>query len=190
MKKLHFLIVLFVFIVGCETTNQKAVNSFKYDSQNNTYEHENSGFLFPPSIGEFERGNNIKNYDSAGNNISVPYNFITKKQKIAGTVFVYPGMKEYAITPVPKFGETPNWFFEKHYIEVKDAIVEAYRARLLSEQDFNLNRSLIDNQGKKAVFEYDAINGETVHSHLYLFPYKGWLVKYRFTYPSKYDDMA
>jgi hypothetical protein len=38
--------------------------------------------------------------------------------------------------------------------------------------------------GRKAVFQYDAVNGETVTTLLYLFAHKGWLIKYRITYPS------
>jgi hypothetical protein len=48
---------------------------------------------------------------------------------------------------------------------------------------------LLNPTGKKGVFEWDTVSGETVLSHLYLFTHKGWLVKYRFTYPSKYNSV-
>ncbi len=185
-----FLFMLAILMAGCVTTNPKSINPLVFNAQDNSYTHDKSDFLFPPSIGNFKRGNDIQQHDTAGNNISVPYNLITNNQKIVGTVFVYPGMKEYAITPIPKFGQTPDWFFNKHYDEVKSSIFDYYRARLISEADFKLTRSIIENKGKKAIFEWDVVNGETVYSHLYLFAHKGWLIKYRFTYPSKFDDLV
>ncbi len=181
-------VTLVLILTGCKTTQSNLDQPFIFNSQEDTYTHNNSDFVFPSKVGEFKRKNDFKQYDSSGHNIAVSYNLITNEQKAAGTVYVYPGMREYAITPIPKFGQTPNWFFEKHYDEVKTAIIDDKEARLLSENNFYLNRSLMENKGKKAVFEYDAENGETVLSQLYLFAHKGWLIKYRFSYYSKFAD--
>jgi len=167
-----------------------SVRSLSFNDQTNTYTHEASKFAFPASIGRFQRDNNIRFYDETGNNFSVPYNFVTPEEKVVGTVYIYPSIRDYSITLIPKFGQTPEWFLKKHYDEAKTSIVNAYRARLLSESKYILNRYLFNAKGKKAVFEWDTVGGEMVLSHLYLFAHKGWLIKYRFTYPSKYNDVT
>jgi hypothetical protein len=96
-------------------------------------------------------------------------------------------MKDYSITPIPKLGQTPEWFLKQEYDGAKSAIIGKYQAHVKSESEIWLNRSLLNPTGKKGVFEWDTVGGETVFSQLYLFSHKGWLVKYRFTFPSKYN---
>ncbi|MFZ2444786.1 MAG: hypothetical protein WAW37_00370 [Syntrophobacteraceae bacterium] len=146
--------------------------------------------MFPASIGKFQRDDGIKFYDETGNDLSVPYNLVTANERVVGTVYVYPSLRDYSITPIPKPGQTPDWFLQKHYDDVKAHLIEKYRARVLSETAYSMDRSLFNARGRKAVFELDTAGGETVLSHLYLFAHKGWLVKYRFTYPSRYNHVV
>jgi hypothetical protein len=93
------------------------------------------------------------------------------------------------MTRIPKLGQTPEWFFNREHNGAKTAIIKSYQARFLSESEYRINRSFLNPTGKKGVFEWDTIGGETVFSHLYLFAHGKWLVKYRFTYPSKYHTI-
>ena len=186
---IYLIILSFCFFAGCVTTKSSSSRSLSFNDQTNTYSHEASEFAFPASIGRFQRDNHIRFYDDTGNNFSVPYNLVTPNEKVVGTVYIYPSLREYSLTPIPKFGQTPEWFLKEHYNGAKAEIAETYRARLLSENTYSINRSLFNAKGNKAVFEWDTVGGETVLSHLYLFAHKGWLVKYRFTYPSKYDQI-
>jgi hypothetical protein len=154
------------------------------------YTHQNSGFSFPSNIEQFKRGSDIQFYDEAGNNFSVPYNVDTSNEKVIGTVYVYPGLKDYNVFPIPKLGQTPEYFIKEQYEGAKQSIIERYRARVLSEENVRNKQSLLNPTGKKGTFEYDAVNGETVKSLLYLFAHNGWIVKYRFTYPSKFDAVV
>lgn len=175
-----------LLIGGCVTT-KTGTKSLVFDAPRNVYTHEQSGFSFPPMIGRFDRGDDIRFYNEAGNDFSIPYNLITANEKAIGTIYIYPSLSDYSITPVPKFGQTPDWFIKERYDEAKNSIINRYRAKVLSESEYKLNRSLLNPSGKKGIFEWDSIGGETVFSHLYLFTHRGWLVKYRFTYPSKHN---
>jgi len=175
-----------LLLVGCITT-QTRTNSLAFDASQNVYTHAQSGFSFPSSIGRFQRDNDIRFYNEAGTDFSVPYNYITQDEKVVATIYIYPSLRDYSITPIPKLGQTPEWFLKERYDEAKNSIINMYRARTLSESEYRLSRSLLNPTGKKGIFEWDTVSGETVYSHLYLFTHKGWLVKYRFTYPSKYD---
>jgi hypothetical protein len=179
------VVLLLLLLAGC--ISKTGTKSLLFDSSRNVYTHEQSGFSFPPAIGRFERDKDIKFYDDTGNDFSVPYNLITSEEKAIATIYIYPSLRDYSITPVPKLGQTPDWFLKQRYDEAKTSIINTYHARVLSESDYRIYRSLLNPSGKKAIFEWDTVGGETVFSHLYLFTHRGWLVKYRFTYPSKYN---
>lgn len=185
-KIVSLIVVSLLLLGGCVTTKH-GTKSLVYDTTIDVYTHEQSGFSFPPAIGRFQRGNGIKFYDEVGNNFSVPYNLVTSEEKAVATIYIYPSLRDYSITPIPKLGQTPDWFFKERYDEAKTSIINMYRARVLSDGEYHLNRSWLNPNGKKGVFEWDTIGGETALSHLYLFTHKGWLVKYRLTYPSKYN---
>ncbi|MBI5493347.1 MAG: hypothetical protein HY893_10510 [Deltaproteobacteria bacterium] len=184
---MKFKISIFIFLLlltGCVAA--KPGNRYLvYDAKLDNFTHEQSGFSFPSSIGRFKRdSDSVEFYDESGINFSV--NYYIANEAIA-TIYIYPSLREYSITPIPKFGQTPDWFLNKHYDEIKTVIINEYRARVLSEGEYKLNRSLLNPNGKRGAFEYDTVSGETVFTHLFLFAYKGWLVKYRFSYPSKYN---
>jgi hypothetical protein len=169
---------------GCLTTPETRTNGLRFDVESGAYVHESSGFHFPQSVGSFERTSDINQYDEAGRDVSVGYGIREAARQAAVTVYVYPALRDYSLTPIPKFGSTPEWFMTKRYEEAKRAIIETYRARLLTESDIRPPQAGFRDMGRKAVFQYDAVNGETVTTLLYLFAHKGWLIKYRITYPS------
>lgn len=185
--KMKLLIVLpLLLLTGCITPRSSS-KSLIFNSAQDVYIHQNTRFSFPGKIGKFKRDNDIRFYDEAGNNFSVPYNLDTPDEKAIGTIYIYPGLKDYNVFPIPKLGQTPEYFIKEQYEGAKESIIERYRARVISEEDIRINRSMLNPSGKRGIFEYDAVNGETVKSLLYLFAHNGWIVKYRFTYPSKFD---
>jgi len=174
------LLVLLPCLVACVPAST-GTKSLVLDASRDVLVHEQSGFSFPSSIGRFQRASDTKFYGETGNNFSVPYSLISAEEKVVATIYIYPGLKDYSVTPIPKLGQTPEWFLQKEYDQAKSAIIEAYRARQVSEEPYRISRSLLNPTGKKGVFEWDTVGGETVLSHLYLFAHRGWLVKYRFT---------
>jgi len=177
-----------LLLTSC-VASKTGTKSLLFDASRDVYTHEQSGFTFPSTIGRFQRNADIKFYNETGNNFSVPYNIAITAEKVVGTIYIYPSLRDYSITPIPKLGQTPEWFINKHYDGAKNSIINMYRARVLSESEYRLSNSLLNPNGRKGIFEWDTVGGETVLSHLYLFAHKGWLVKYRFTYPSKFNAM-
>jgi len=183
--KMAFLIAAsLLLLAGCITT--QGAKSVAYDSAADIYTHTPSGFSFPLAIGHFQR-DDFKFYNKEGTDLSFTYNLVSPEEKVVGTLYVYPSLREYAVAPVPKFGQTPDWFFNQHYDEIRNDIIDMYQAQVISESGYPLDRSLLNPDGKKLVIEIDTIGGETLFSHLYLFAHQGWFVKYRFTYPSKHN---
>ncbi len=187
--RITFLIfVSFVLLAGCIITKPPG-RLLVHDNTQDVYIHKQSGFLFPSAIGSFKRdSNSVIFYDESGNDFSVPYNLVASDGKAAATIYISYSLQDYSIAPIPKFGQTPDWFLKDSYNGAKNSIMKMYNARLLSEGEVPLNRSLLNPNGKRGAFEWDTVSGETVYSHLYLFAHKGWLVKYRFSYPSKYHS--
>ena len=185
-----FMVLSLLLLSGCITTRSISSKSLVFNSAQDIYLHENSGFSFPAKIENFRRDKDIKFFDEAGNNFSVPYNLDTQNEKAIGTIYVYPSLKDYNVFPIPKLGQTPEYFLKEQYEGAKKSIIERYQARVISENEVRINRSMLNPSGRKGIFEYDAVNGETVTSQLYLFAHKGWLVKYRFTYPSKFEAVV
>jgi hypothetical protein len=123
-------------------------------------------------------------FDDDGRNVAVWYGIREAARQAVATVYVYPALREYSLTPIPKLGSTPEWFMTKEYEGVKGTIIEVKRARFITEGDIRPPQTSFRDMAKRAVFEYDTVNGETFTSLLYLFTHKGWFIKYRITYLS------
>ena len=112
-------VILMLLLSSC-IPSKSGTKSLALDTTRNTYTHEQSGFFFPPTVGRFLRDNDIKFYNDRGNNFSVPYNLVATEEKCVGTIYIYPSLKDYSITPIPKFGQTPAWFLKERYDEAKN----------------------------------------------------------------------
>ena len=178
-------VAILLAICGCPTITAGR-KSLAFDASHNLYRHEASGFSFPAIVGRFHRHPDISFYDESGNNFSVQYYLLTAEERVVLSVFIYPSLRDYSLFPIPALGQTPEWFLKYHFDGAKDAVIKSYNATLISESEYRIGRSLLNPIGKRAVFEWNTETGETLLSHLYLFTHKGWLVKYRFTFLSKY----
>jgi len=136
------------------------------------------------------KSNNTKQYDEDGNDVSVGYYLDgeEKYKKAVATVYVYPALREYAITPIPKFGSTPEKFINDHFEEIKGSIIERNHSVLINEEVIYVGGPLEKLKGRKATLKYKALNGENVIDYAYLFVKNGWFVSFRFTSPEKYSN--
>jgi len=141
-------------------------------------------------VGEFKRVEDLHFYDDTGNNFSASYNFSTPEFFAACTVYVYPLITDDSSNRPSGAKEDEELILRNHYNELKSGLVSMYRARLFWDASYELPRHSFTAKGKKAIFEFEGQDGQVALSHLYLFIYKDRFVKYRFTYPSEYNDIA
>ncbi|MEM5787049.1 MAG: hypothetical protein AAGU11_06995 [Syntrophobacteraceae bacterium] len=188
--KWSIIVCLLSVVFGCVSTKPRTGGFNAVDSTVPVYSHQPSGFLFPQAVARFMRDKEIKFYDKDGKDISVPYNLVTPEEKVAGTIYIFPSLKDFSVFPVPQLGKTPDWFLQRHYDGAKAVIIQKYGARTLSDSEYRINRSILNPTGRKGVFEWDTIGGEILRSQLYVFSHHGWFVKYRFTYPSRHSSKA
>jgi hypothetical protein len=153
----------------------QAGEAFVYDKQTDSLTHVNSGFVFPFSVGEFEGGEGVKQYDPSGNDVSVPCNFVKDDEFIAVTVYVYA-------IPAPKPGQDLEAVLQDHFASLKAEIQGTYKgARVTAEGDFVVR----EKKGRRAAFQLTFPNATSPStSELYLLLHKNWFVKYRVSYPT------
>jgi hypothetical protein len=174
-RKIHFrsfFIISTLFVWGMLSAFSYANDPFVFDKNTNTLKHVNSGFVFPYTVGGFAGGDDIRQYDTSGNDVSVPYNLVRGDDFIAVTVYVYSA-------PAPGPDRNASDILNEHFEGLKMEILTTYKGSLSSEDKLNLKGMA----GRKAAFKIELM-GDT-ESELYLFIYKGWFIKYRISYPGK-----
>jgi len=184
MKKIFGLIVAFCLFAGCAAATATSPDFSSVNKKSETIVHKGSKFVFPVSIGAFQRSGDLHLYDDTGDNFSASYNIDAPDFRAACTVYVYPAPSKDS----PE--KTDESLLKDHYGEVKAAIISIYKARLFWDATYELPRRSATAKGKKAIFEMETPEGDTTLSHLYIFVHKGRFVKYRFTYPSEANDIV
>lgn len=157
-----------------------------------TYVHASSRFSFPERIGTFRRVE-IRKYDQEGRDIGVGYN---SPSPVVMTVYVYPGPKDFALTPAAKSMSASEVVLDSHFRGCEHAVLKEHPdAKLLGEARCKLVQGRQEFEGRKAVFSMQYRYGMTSQpsvSELYVFviePGTKFLltgrqfVKYRATYP-------
>jgi len=177
IKRLFALPTLLVLVLVLLASPCSANEVLVFDKSTNTLKHVNSGFVFPFMVGDFAGGDDIRQYDASGNDISVPYNLIRGNDFIAVTVYVYA-------VPSPAPGRNTNDILNEHFEDIKKEILTTYKGSLSSEDKIKIKGMA----GRKAAFKIEFM-GDT-ESELYLFIYKGWFIKYRISYPGKSASFA
>lgn len=181
------LLLLCGLFCGCETTNPA-----RRESSSPDFVHEFSKFSFPESVGAFHRVN-IRKYDQQGRDVGVGYN---SQLPIASTVYVYPGPKDFALTPSPKLADVSEALLEQHLQSCKHDIVRNHPdAKLLTEGPFKITQGSNQFTGKQASFSINyrfGIQAQEAVTELYVFLLEPstkffvtdrQFVKYRITYP-------
>ena len=198
MTKRVLAIVACGLICGCETTNTTHQDS-AHQSNSSTFVHSFTKFSFPESVGPFRRVN-IQKYDREGRDVGVGYDSSTP---VAGTVFVYPGAKDFALLPSPKLEKVSELLLVHHYEACKQDVFRAHTdAKLIGEGLCTLIQGNNQFEGKKAVFsmsyKFGFASRESI-SELYVFLIEPnvkfllterYFVTYRITYPADSKSQA
>jgi len=175
--KLCLLAIIYLLACGIFTTTAGADDAFVFDTSTNKLKHINSGCLFPFRVGDFEAGDDIRQYNPQGTDVSFPYNLFKENTYVAATVYIYAA-------PAPEPGRTEGDILNEHFEWLKTEILETYKGSFASEGKISLKGLA----GRKAVFKIQ-LQGET-ESEVYLFTHNGWFIKYRISYPAKTADVT
>jgi hypothetical protein len=142
----------------------------------------------------------IHKYDLKGKDIGVGYN---SPSPITMTVYVYPGPKDFAITPVPKSMSASEQVLEQHFKICKQEVMTGNpNVELLGEAKCKVVQGGHGFEGRKAVFSMSYDFGGVLQasiSELYVFVMEPGVkflltdrqfVKYRATYPEAKRSQA
>lgn len=184
MKAISFLLstvlVLGLFVTGCIKNTPIGQSSTVSTDSSTDYKMPASGFVFPLNVARLDRGE-TKQYDSAGQDVSVGYNSAHPDIKI--TTYVY-------IIPTRQPAET----LSKHFLFCKSEVVRMRSsARLLSDGPVKVKIGTDTQPGMHAQYTYaeDLFgSSQEVLSEVYLFTYNGWFVLYRITYPKSDESIC
>lgn len=181
-------VIAVLLVAGCQTTQQsKGLNPA--EPAQTSVSHPFSGMRFPERVGAFRQGE-INRYDREGRDMSVAYNLPRLGSAVAGTVYIYPAPINVAVFPIPKVGEAPEWFVEKHTEEIKNQIKRHHaEAEVVSEEAVSIKQASKVQKGRRVLFQYtgDTPYGpQTFLSEMLLFTHGKWFIKYRFTYLRDY----
>ena len=152
-----------------------------------------SGMAFPPTVGVFHRAR-IHQYDEAGRDVSVGYEYRAASGRIAAMVYVYPapGLASTAsagTVPPAARADLMRREFEARKREILSIMPDA---TLVAEGDAVLRQGAVSYAGRKAEFRLERVfsgKRRRLASELYVFGYVGgkWIVKYRFSHPAELD---
>jgi hypothetical protein len=152
-----------------------------------------SEMAFPPTVGAFRRAR-IHQYDEAGRDVSVGYEYRTAGGRIAAMVYVYPApglasTDSSGAVPAAARAGLMRREFEARKREILSIMPDA---RLVAEGDAVLRQGAASFAGRKAEFMLERVfsgKRRRLASELYIFGYVGgkWIVKYRFSHPAELD---
>jgi hypothetical protein len=195
MKLFKFItaIMMLLPILGCPTTSPHYLEQPKVIDTAGPFIHEKSGMTFPQTVNDFRRSS-IRRYDAEGFDMSVGYDLFDSSRAIASTVYIYPAPQLVSIgSPVKVVASARANLCRGEFEGRKQEIVQAHPgAKLIGEKDVSLVQAGVIYTGKMATFEYEDIfinQRQTIEGRVYLFCYVSdkWVVKYRFSYPKRFD---
>lgn len=140
------------------------------------YEHSASGLQFPERVGAFHRAE-INQFDRAGLDVGVGYNYEEADASVAFTVYVRGPL-------VLENGESASL---GHQFFIERNVIRQYHQDALEvwSQEVEISDSQRTLPGYAAEFHYNDLFNfarRDVVSFLYLFDRDGWVIKYRITY--------
>ena len=134
--------------------------------------HAPSGMRFPIQVEGFQRDGMAK-YDDQGDDVSVGYHRLDEQMAMMATVYIYP---------THRYGGMDSQFGE-----ARDAVLRNRKgSELLAEGDMQIFQRGEYRNGRRAHFLVRDPKGDRplVVSHLFLFEYGPWFIKYRATFPA------
>ncbi len=152
-----------------------------------------SEMAFPPTVGAFIRAR-IHQYDEAGRDVSVGYEYRTAGGRIAATIYVYPAPSlTSAGSPDSVVAAARARLMEQEFeVRKREIMSVTPDAKLAAEGEAVLRQGPVRYAGRRAAFILERVfSGQRrrLASDLYIFGYVGgrWIVKYRFSYPAEFD---
>jgi hypothetical protein len=160
-------------------------------SRTGTYIHSASRMTYPPAVGRFTR-TYLRQYDDAGYDVSVGYEFRSSHGRIVATVYVYPAPSVVGSPSGDEAtirAELTDREFRARQLEILQATPGA---KLIGEGNATLTQGAVRYTGKKAEYRLERLfsdQRQQLGSELYLFCFVGgrWTLKYRFSYPVAFD---
>jgi hypothetical protein len=156
--------------------------------------HAESGILFPETVNGFARGE-IRTYDSAEQDVSAGYDLGDAEDPIAITVYVYPAAKLISFGSDADFVESMRrTLADATFEDVKKAIIAGHPdAWLVSEEEAVLQLRGESLYGRSGKFKYRQRFGHQVEaamSHVEVYSFGKWLIKFRVTHPFRSEEKA
>jgi hypothetical protein len=168
-------------LLGCPSVTPPGVLAIRSDGP---WEHPASGLRFPEQVASYQRVV-INQYDAAGTNVGVGYNYESLAASVAFTVYVRPPL-------TLESGATASL---AEQFDIERQVIHAHHAG--GDEAWVHEASAVTERGsvpaKAAEYRYDqefSDGRRPVVSQLYLFDRDGWFVKYRVTFAKAQEERA
>jgi hypothetical protein len=166
------LLLTLALLVSLLTYPLRAANPFE-TLPDGGLRHTFSGFIFPKSIGDFERVN-TKRYNEEGSDVSAGYNV---GSTIVATVYAYPAP-----------ADTSTESFAREWASKRGEVFQVrHDVKALSEAEANVVQEGKTFTGRRALFSFrDSFVGgieRDLKSQLLVFRDGAVFIEYRITYP-------
>lgn len=188
-----FWAIISVSLLGCTTMKTKPLSSPQPINEVGIYQHTKSGFIFPNTIGSFQRSQ-LNRYDEDGLDVSAGYDLAALGGGVAATIYIYPSPQILSIGSGPEVVATTRGLLsEREFSGIKQSILQAHPgATTIHSGRTDTQQGGKTYQGYVAEFEFSgsfAGRPQLLRSQFYMFTYVDgkWTVKYRFTYPARLD---
>ena len=158
--------------------SQKADGGDAHERPDRDLSHAPSGMRFPMLVEGFQR-DGMARYDDQGDDVSVGYHRLDEQMAMMATVYIYP---------THRYGGMDSQFGE-----ARDAVLRNRKgSELLAEGDMQIFQRGEYRNGRRAHFLVRSPEGDRplVVSHLFLFEYGPWFIKYRATFPADQHEVC
>lgn len=171
-------VILLVSIHGCKTVPIQPFTPIQLNATG-TYQHADTGFSFPESIGSFMRST-ITKYDAEAKDVGVNYAWLSSTHSAVITVNIYPFPKIISIgSSQSTIDVARERAFSNHFEEVKQEIFKIHPTAQIVKEENVAHKSLM---GKKVTFQFrENFVGkkQIVNSDFILFASGNWFLKTR-----------
>ena len=192
MKALAQLaLAIALILVG---SNARAVETASAPGQSADFTHRASGFVFPPTVGRFQRVSQNE-FGSGGNDVGVGYDLTAPDAEMTVTVFVSRAVQLTGLTG-DKLRQAEDKVCESAFESRQQNLKQVHAgAGLVSQAEIPSPSASHDRKGRQAIYEFQSqYRGRPMlvrsESDVFCFVNGGWMVAYRITAPANIDYRA
>lgn len=186
MNKRVLIILCATFLLSSLGCLRQSLNSVIYDMEADSYYHKGADVKLPASIGQFERKEKVFPVAPNEQGSGIYYVYDKDNIKAFSTIIIYPWIKEISLLPMLENSTTAE-IFNNEYDQIKTELLRYYEGTQVSDEDYQLKRSVFNKQGKKFVFIHETASGYEELEYLYIQPNKGWMIKIRISHLAKHE---